>query len=862
MALKYPTIERKLRIHSLLSMTGEDMQSCIRKTLYGLLVDWEKKQGPIFLWKAPTPSQTCPLSPSSSTTLEDRLGTGATRPPQKRENKESPPGNLMHSWQDQEWLIFSKKGMNVARPMVTSRRRLKNTSAKTGEDPISWQDKNILGMPRKVLRCRGEGYTSREEPSPRRYVLPGLPKSCFTSQDVSLDLVTPTIFLASFPSAWLTEEKKQSKGATRWQCTCSIRSFWTTEVVEGNLDLYAQEWEQFTAEDANDQHLEMLRRFEDNALWFPHKLIYATEELIHHITGLPLSGNKIDLREEARSMTREDILQKLFLGCEETEIESTLLQLMTKFSPGFQWRPKRQLIVNHPFFSPSAQHYYWTINKEHFSKEPFTMACLPPDLPIIPLLEIRRNREATEKDQKKKSTPKGLEAQKRKCLEDGSNQEEGKKEDKKRKPEDTSEEESHKKALGDPNPPQTTTVSATTPLFVNPINVAPPHSSPPPIAQISLFIWTHDVAGTDPSIDSTFNIVPPLSLQKVREKRKGRLTPKVQVLDNTFTTQSTRDLISGIAQELAMRVEELELELVLQAHRAREDNELLNLSLNTLIREIGEFGMALSAKEATPVPPEIQAKLSQLEFEVASLQDSEGKETRLARLSQLAKMSDQLALKKASLENEYYELQGAKDQEQQTSKEAAILYIKKELDSMQSKFLSKKETCVGENEENRHWVERAQILVSQVDAILEDTFSMIGSAQSYIQELVPPICSLKLLVQEMSSVGFKMSDAIIDPQVTPVEEVLESWGNVPSGGQVQDPEIAIETKTQGIVDEVETLAPPTRSESVLEPSLEQTKMQPPGSPRQGLKTRKTSGVPPPSNDLGTKTPHGPSWLHL
>eukprot|EP01018_Ginkgo_biloba_P017556 Gb_32421 [translate_table: standard] len=92
----------------------------------------------------------------------------------------------------------------------------------------------------------------------------------------------------------------------------------------------------------------------------------------------------------------------------------TLRQINDGLEVGFQWRPKRQLIVDHPFYSPSAQHYYWTINKEHFSKEPFTMAWLPLDLPTISLPKIQRKGEATKKEKNKKSKPKESKIQKRK----------------------------------------------------------------------------------------------------------------------------------------------------------------------------------------------------------------------------------------------------------------------------------------------------------------------------------------------------------------------------------------------------------------------------------------------------------------
>eukprot|EP01018_Ginkgo_biloba_P020615 Gb_26576 [translate_table: standard] len=267
----------------------------------------------------------------------------------------------------------------------------------------------------------------------------------------------------------------------------------------------------------------------------------------------------------------------------------------------------------------------------------------PPHLPIIPLPEIQRKEKATEKEKKKKSMPKVPESQKRKRPDENLGQETSEEKNRKHKPEDTEEEGLHKENQRGPNPQPTITVFTTTPLSVNLINTASPLSSPPPITQIPLFLWSHDAVGTDPSIDPTFDIVPPPSLQKVREKRKARFIPTIQVLDNTVVTPFARDLISKSVHELAMRVEELERELVLQAHCFREENESLNQSLSILTREIGELGVAptteqatlatkmplsirllvhllkqaaLKAKVASLVPPEIQIKLSQLELEV------------------------------------------------------------------------------------------------------------------------------------------------------------------------------------------------------------------------------------------------------
>eukprot|EP01018_Ginkgo_biloba_P038135 Gb_30420 [translate_table: standard] len=394
------------------------------------------------------------------------------------------------------------------------------------------------------------------------------------------------------------------------------------------------------------------------------------------------------------------------------------------------------------------------------------------------------------------------------------------------------------------------------------MNVVPPLISPPPIAQISLFLWCHDVVGTDPSIDSAFAIVPPPSLQK-----------------------------------LAMRVEELELEMVFQAHCTCEESEALNL-----MKEVGELGflppaehasmvseiplhicphvhllrqMVLKAKEAPLIPLEIRAKLSQLEFEAASLQEqindlkgeaeqkeqelteyvaeiqqlmvipaqliagvqqqltsareevgdhqrrlaisldvvAEEKEARLTRLSQLAKMSYQLLSKRALLENEYHELQG-------------------------------RESCLGENDKSGYWRERARVLAGRTNAILEDTLPMTSSTQGapHLTPGVGPLWS-------------PCNVEVYDLQEVVMRENLDLRGKVPSSNREQVPGVIIETEAHEIVGQEETLVAPARTEGVLEHAIEQTKTQSPRSSGQELETRKRSKVPTSQNSPSREVPH-------
>eukprot|EP01018_Ginkgo_biloba_P019662 Gb_23016 [translate_table: standard] len=511
-------------------------------------------------------------------------------------------------------------------------------------------------------------------------------------------------------------------------------------------------------------------------------------------------------------------------------IDTTLHQMIAKFSDGFQWRCERQLNVEYPFFSPKAQHHYWSVNKENFREQPFIMAWLPMDLPIIPLPVVRREKEALGKDKKKKSTPVDPVAQKRKHLEEDPNQ------------------------------------GTSTPLSVNPINIASPLTSLPPIAQVPLFIWSHDVAATDPNLDAAFDINPPPSLQRVRAKRKEQFTPK-----------------------------ELELELVQQAHHTCEENEALNLNLNLLTKETSGLGTLLETeqgtlaqdtppsvrpyvhllrqtilktKEAPLIPPEIQDKISQLELEVTRFQEQVDnlqerlttslevflgmKEMHFTHLSRLAEMNAQLASKKASLENKYSELQEVRSQEQQTEKEVVISQLRGELTSMRHRFLSKRESYFGEIQESEHWKDRARILASRATTILKDTLPLTGLTQSDVQELIPSICSLRILAQEMNQVNLKgkhilteypspsqqpaplvsSGRGIQNSQEDAARETPETQNRVPLSTQVQPLVVDVETEEQTVVDSIA----PARNESVLDLSAREIGVQPLRSPTQQVES--------------------------
>eukprot|EP01018_Ginkgo_biloba_P018825 Gb_05054 [translate_table: standard] len=279
----------------------------------------------------------------------------------------------------------------------------------------------------------------------------------------------------------------------------------------------------------------MFRHFEKDSIWFQDRVVQVNEELINHITGLPIASDKIDLKEEARPMGREGakwaakIIARRLIGVEASTYLSHLwVAVAVKAAEGMvyawalwiadrfkehslasqmfgcpflmpsllvvicmdalgpltwikpneqpqlnsysclkrrrgdckdqgadaylgkiylmlwslndgperskklpeyikkQWREVQWmkddqityaslmlvnalddkksilLVVDHPLTSPVAQYYYWAVNKDHFSKEPYNMAWSPPDLLLIPFPEIREKGVMTGKEKEKK----------------------------------------------------------------------------------------------------------------------------------------------------------------------------------------------------------------------------------------------------------------------------------------------------------------------------------------------------------------------------------------------------------------------------------------------------------------------------
>lgn len=77
--------------------------------------------------------------------------------------------------------------------------------------------------------------------------------------------------------------------------------------------------------------------------------------------------------------------------------------------------------------------------------------------------------------------------------------------------------------------------------------------------------------------------------------------------------------------------------------------------------------------------------------------------------------------------------------------EAIILQLKRMFDSIRYMLLLERDTYLREDDERRHWEERARVLTGRANAALKDMLPMTSFAQSDIQELVFRICAMKLL---------------------------------------------------------------------------------------------------------------------
>eukprot|EP01018_Ginkgo_biloba_P012207 Gb_40144 [translate_table: standard] len=408
----------------------------------------------------------------------------------------------------------------------------------------------------------------------------------------------------------------------------ATQSFWVIDGIEDHLNHYTQEWEQFTAENAKGQHhleyiclmhsgivdyasalilylpypivVKMLRRFENGSFWFQDKMVSINEGLIDHITGLPIHGDKIDLREKARQMGREMIIQKLYPCCEEADVwkksngfiinqitnegAKCTTRIMAKRLIGVeantylshQWMfgcpfPMPSLLVVicmdalglpkwiNPDEQPRLNSYSHLKRKRGDTKHRVANAYLERFY-----LMLRRLNDGPERTKK---LPEYIKKQWREVQEKAS----------------TSGKEKIKSSAKGSR------------------SLKRKHS------QLELTYRGHSSHDKEQKTSREERKRQKIDEAKEKELQKGNQKDPNVSQEVIITTPLSVNPI-GTMQELITRVEELELELILQAHQAQAEKDSLNQNVNLLLQEIGELGVLPSIDQA-PMATEVLPNL-------------------------------------------------------------------------------------------------------------------------------------------------------------------------------------------------------------------------------------------------------------
>eukprot|EP01018_Ginkgo_biloba_P001211 Gb_13470 [translate_table: standard] len=227
-------------------------------------------------------------------------------------------------------------------------------------------------------------------------------------------------------------------------------------------------------------------------------------------------------------------------------IEQIIWGLGEKYLPNSSFRAQRLLVIDHPLTSPMAQYDYWANNEALFLEEPYRMAWSPPSLPTILFLGVQEKTIVTEKGKdKKKSFAQGSKLSKRKHSKFG--------------------------------------------FVAQPDKCGSPHFHPTCGRPNPLTQWCNVSSETNPSLESSSDIVPPPTLRKIREKRKGCFTPTEISALGALPSEEKATLAIEFLPDLRSHV-----------HLLRKK--------------------AFTAKEAPPIPPDGQTKLEQMEFELEAYQ--------------------------------------------------------------------------------------------------------------------------------------------------------------------------------------------------------------------------------------------------
>eukprot|EP01018_Ginkgo_biloba_P025492 Gb_00352 [translate_table: standard] len=328
------------------------------------------------------------------------------------------------------------------------------------------------------------------------------------------------------------------------------------------------------------------------------------EHVLGTMATLPFwvtEGHEIDPKEEAKRVERDVIIQRLYQGCKGTEVwnksNSFIINRMTH--EGAKWASRRLIdteastYLSHKWASiafkvAAGLTYVWAL---WFAKKlkdqcrvsqmagcPFPMPSLvavicmealgPPNW-INPISHPRLNlysrfRVKEERDLKAfRLQARGVAEQ----TEEAKGSEE----------QDQGASQSHKTPIG---------VVVTIPPMIHPLTSLSPTFSQSTSQDLLLSDWSQNLPGTEQALELLEDLVPLLKLKKVREKRKGRFNPSVRIIDGVLSTKSVGRLISNTTQELTYRVQELKLELILQADQLQKERAQIRDSLASSAKEL------------------------------------------------------------------------------------------------------------------------------------------------------------------------------------------------------------------------------------------------------------------------------------
>eukprot|EP01018_Ginkgo_biloba_P013813 Gb_07864 [translate_table: standard] len=324
----------------------------------------------------------------------------------------------------------------------------------------------------------------------------------------------------------------------------ATRSFWVTKANEDHLGHYTQEWQQLSAVNENGQHnpgylaLRQAKVFRD-------KITLVDGELITKITRVPMDGTTVNLKEEAKRAKKEWVIQKLYPGCAK---EEGCRKYQLPAEKGRKNLTKGPPIKTHQKRSPIPE----SLNHQNVSaRDPNPWLKVIPLIPgrtIIQRKQIKANRK-NRKQVKLKGRRHRINQKKDSSIPPSiytSNN-----------PESTN-------TSSAPNTSQN--VITTMPMHVSPLTVVSPTCPQPVVTEIPLTQWCQTLFEMDPSLESSLAIAP------------------------HYPTET---------QELTTKVEELEVELILQANQAQTEHASLNEKISLLLAKIGKLDALPSEEQST-----------------------------------------------------------------------------------------------------------------------------------------------------------------------------------------------------------------------------------------------------------------------